>query len=257
VARVARQVVLIGVLGAIAVVVAACTSSGHDGPGPASGQLMPSARAPSAGRSSSTAGNVSATAGSGSAAFVRQLRAWVAQCRPSCSTPRTAATINDAPTGVVAFCRQHAPAPYANLPLYAYVGYHDQWQLAWLPPMTYTDDVECHWSATLTSEPSAALGVLVPSTGPNPQRFVCGPHLLAGCVTTSGGLEYEQPLDVVPAAGAYGETMRTARWFVGTSELLVVVGVTAKIRASPGATALVRASMSDLLTNMRLPLPRS
>jgi hypothetical protein len=161
---------------------------------------------------------------------------------------------------LVAFCRRHAPVQYAHLPLFAYVGYHDKWLLAWLPPMTYTDDIGCQWAATVPSgmsEPAAELHVLVPSTGPNPQRFVCGPHLLAGCVTTSGGLEYEQPLDVVPAAGAYGETMRTARWFVGTSELLVVVGVTAKIRASPGATALVRASMSDLLTNMRLPLPRS
>ncbi len=105
------------------------------------------------------------------------------------------------------------------------------------------------------SEPVAELHVLVPSTGPNPQRFVCGPHLLAGCVTTSGGHEYEKPLDVVPAAGAYGETLHTARWFVGTSELLVVVAVTAKIHASPSAAVVARALMSSLLTSMRLPVP--
>jgi hypothetical protein len=159
---------------------------------------------------------------------------------------------------LVAFCRQHAPVQYADLPLYAYVGYHDKWLLAWLPPMTYTDDIVCRWAATLPadeSKPSAELGVLVPSTGPNPQRFLCGPHLFAGCVTTSGGHEYEQPLNVAPAYGAYGETMHTARWFVGTSELLVVVAVTAKIHATPSGATVARALMSSLLTSMRLPVP--
>jgi hypothetical protein len=159
---------------------------------------------------------------------------------------------------LVAFCRRHAPVQYADLPLYAYVGYHDKWLLAWLPPMTFTEDIVCQWAATVPiamSEPAAELGVFVPSTGPNPQRFVCGPHLLAGCVTTPVGREYEQPLDVVPAAGAYGETMRTARWFVGTSDLLVAVAVTAKIRASPSATAAASAVMSSVLTSMRLPVP--
>jgi hypothetical protein len=255
VTRVARQAVLIGMLVAIAVVVAACTSSGHDGPGPASGQLMPSDRPPSTGRSSSTAGNVSAPASSGSAAVVRRVRAWVAQCRPSCSTPRTAATINDAPTGVVNLCRQHAPAPYADLPLYAYVGYHDKWR--WSRPLTYIDDVVCHWGATLTSEPSAELVLLVPSAGPDPQRFVCASQLFAGCVPAPNGQEYERPLTSAPAYGSYEKTLAQAQWFVGTSDLLVLVSITAKIEASPSATALVRASMSDLLTSMRLPLPRS
>ncbi len=241
-------------------VVTACTAPPHDSFGSSPvGRTTSSDRTQSpSGRSSNAAGTASTTAASDSADFVRRLRTWVAGCRPSCSTPRTAATAVDAPVDLVTFCRQHAPVQYADLRLYAYVGYHDKWQLAWLPPMTFTDDIVCQWAATVpsvASEPAAELGVFVPSTGPNPQRLVCGPHLLAGCVTTSGGHEYEQPLDVVPAAGAYGETMRTARWFVGNSDLLVAVAVTAKIHASPSAAAMARALMSSLLTSMRLPVP--